>query len=75
MAKWPPGTPLHCAAKRGHFDICKMIIEYKQDKNPSDLGYLKLITLKLATENGHQQIADYIKSSIEDKKWINDVKI
>ena len=68
MAKWPPRTPLHIAAKRGHFDICKLIIEYIQDNNPSHLGYFRLTTIRLALDNGHLKIADYIRLCIDNKK-------
>ena len=29
-------TPLHCAAMRGHFNICKFILENVGDKNPAN---------------------------------------
>ena len=29
-------TPLHCAAKSGHLDVCKLIMDYLVDKNPKD---------------------------------------
>ena len=30
-------TPLHWAAKHGHLDICKLIMENAIDKNPGDI--------------------------------------
>ena len=29
-------TPLHLAAKRGHLDVCRIILENVKDKNPVD---------------------------------------
>ena len=55
------GTPLHGAAKEGHFEICKLIIEKVVVKNPSDdngvtplhcaAKYDKLEICKLIIEN------------------------
>ena len=29
-------TPLHTAARNGHFEVCKLILENVEDKNPPD---------------------------------------
>ena len=30
------GTPLHVAASCGHLEVCKLILQHVQDKNPAD---------------------------------------
>ena len=66
MSKMYIGTPLHIAAMKGDFDICKLVIDNIQDKNPGTLVDPGRTPLFWATVMGHHQIADYIKSKIEN---------
>ena len=59
-------TPLHIASLKGNFEICKLIIDNVEDKNPSAFFDPKLTPLYWATLRGYHQIADYIKSKIEN---------
>ena len=47
-------TPFHFAAKLGHIDICKIIVENIENKHPKDkMGNTPLM---LAAENGHLEV-------------------
>ena len=53
-------TPLHYAAEKGHFEICKLILQNADDKNPrNNFGRTPL---ELAENKGHKEICDLIKS-------------
>ena len=56
-------TPLHEAAIGGHFEIFKLIFDNVEEKNP--LGSIIGSPLDLATNFGHHQMADYIRSNID----------
>ena len=43
-------TPMHIAASRGNFDICKFIIENIDDKNPANNN--GITSLHIAAHNG-----------------------
>ena len=47
-------TPFHSASKKGHFDVCKLLIKNVKDKNPAALDGCTL--LLLATKDGHLEI-------------------
>ena len=51
-------TPLHLAAKRGHLDVCRIILENVKDKNP--VGLDGWTPLDFAAENGHLEICELI---------------
>jgi len=58
-------TPLHIAAERGNFQICKLIIEkITDDKNPSDDG---MTLLDIVVRRGHFQICQLIVKNIAEK--------
>ena len=59
-------TPLHYAAKAGHFDICKYIIENTNDIN--SMNSMDETPLSLAEENDHKKISQLLKSAIEARK-------
>ena len=44
-------TPLHIAAKNGHFVICKLIIDHVDETNPADNN--GSTPLYIAVQNGH----------------------
>ena len=47
-------TPLHVAARMGHFEVCKLFIDNTENINPSDaLGWTPL---REAVEDGHFQV-------------------
>ena len=60
-------TPLHCAAKGGHYTICKLIIDAgTEDKNPSNIN--GETPLHSAAEGGHYTICKLIiDAGIRDK--------
>ena len=47
-------TPLHNAARNGHFDICKLIIENVDEKNPKTTW--GCIPLDLARSRKHEHV-------------------
>ena len=63
-------TPLHIAAEKGHFDICKLILENMEDKNPAMFG--RKTPLAIAALNGHIDICKLIIENLENKKLASD---
>ena len=60
------GSPLHTAAFYGYYDMCKLIIDKIEDKNPaSDLG--GWTPLHSAAQYGHVDICKMIVSYLDDK--------
>ena len=58
-------TPLHEAAKAGHLDICKLITENLEDKNPpDDDGWT---VLHDAADRGDEEVYRLIMNLVEDK--------
>ena len=58
-------TPLHCAASRGHFQICGMFIDQIEDKNPkNNLGHTPL---HYAAYGGYLEICKLILDNVQDK--------
>ena len=49
-------TPLHSAAKRGHFEMCEYLLDFYNDKNPrANNGFTPLHG---AAMNGHLKICE-----------------
>lgn len=63
--KWDEQTAIHSAAKRGHFDIVRLLVERGADvySNPMD-SYPPVI---VAAWNEHQAIVDYFLKDIPEK--------
>ena len=59
-------TPFHYAAQNGLFEVCKLILENVQDKNP--VGLDGWTPLDFAAENGHLKVCHLI---IEKMKMNN----
>ena len=56
-------TPLHSAAERGHYKICKLIIDAGiEDKNPSNKN--NETPLELATANNHTEVGLLIRERV-----------
>ena len=51
-------TPLHYAAQNGLLEVCKLILENVEDKNP--VGLDRWTPLDFAAENGHIEICELI---------------
>ena len=71
-------TPLHYAAKYGHSEICKLLIENAKEKNPANKkGQTPLC---LAIQNGNREIYEPIllnrleNNSLEDTPDDNERK-
>ena len=63
-------TPLHEAAERGHFKICKLLIRNVMDKNPQDA--IGKTPLHRAAWTGNLKLAELLrKESGEDVHWMN----
>ena len=61
-------TPFHCAAKGGHYKICKLIIDAGiRDKNPVNDYCHNETPLSLATYNGHASVCKLIFESAGDE--------
>ena len=64
--KW--NTPLHFAAKAGHYKICKIIVDAGiRDKNPVNNNCHNETPLRLATYNGHASVCQLIFESAGDE--------
>ena len=61
-------TPLHCAASRGHTDICKIILDQVDDVNPLDKD--GNTPLSLAAEFDHKETCALLRSKINWFKWM-----
>ena len=57
------------AAKMGHLDVCKFIIERVENKNPSDND--GKTPLHMAAEYGRLEICQLIIKNIEDKNPVD----
>ena len=62
-------TPLHIAAKKGHFEILKLIIGQVEDKNPAIHGnnFYGGTPLHFAVSENHLEICKLILGEIKDK--------
>ena len=58
-------TPLHLAAKNGHFEIYQLMCEFVNDKNPRMAHHLT--PLHLAAKYGHSNICNFTCKNSEDK--------
>ena len=54
-------TPLHNAAREGHYEMCKFIIKNVQDLNP--ISQSKETPTNLAEKEGHKKISELLKSA------------
>ena len=57
--KW---TPLHTAAKFGHVDICRILLENSEDKNPPNIN--GVTPLHVAAKEGHLEVCKILLESI-----------
>ena len=57
-------TPLHWAAKNGHIEVCKLILEGTSDKNPAEIKYPRQTPLHYAAYHGHPEVCKLIMDSI-----------
>ena len=55
-------TPLHLAAENGHFEICRMIMDSVEDKNPADQW--GTTPWHEAERNGHYDICKLIEGAL-----------
>ena len=53
-------TPLHTAAKNGHLDVCKHLLDNIQNKMPKTLN--GKTPAMVASENGHVEVSKYLNS-------------
>ena len=58
-------TPFHEAAGQGRLEMCKLIMEYIQDKNPEDNEHFT--ALHLAAQNGHLETCKLILDNVTNK--------
>ena len=56
-------TTLHYAAKNGYLNVCKLIAENVQEKNPKDFG--GQTPLEMAEERGHSSVVEYFKTLLD----------
>ena len=61
-------TPLHIAARRGHVEICRMIMDHLEDKNPkNDWGRTPLHLATLANHPRGTEVYRLIMNEVDDK--------
>merc|ERR1712126_167237 len=58
-------TPMHWAAVEGNLEICQILIDTMEDKNPGDWD--QVTPLHLAAQKGHLEVCRMITSNVEDK--------
>jgi ankyrin repeat protein len=58
-------TPLHEAAKNGHFSVCQLIVNNTKDLKP--LNWEGKTPFDLAEEEGHEEICNLIDSAIKNQ--------
>ena len=58
-------TPLHIAAKKGRKEVCKLILEHIEDKNPKDIT--GDTPFHIAAKKGYFEICELIIQNIQDK--------
>ena len=63
-------TPLHEAARRGHTDICRLIMEEVEDKNPESSN--GKTPMHLACKGGHLETCRLIMDSVSNKNPVDD---
>ena len=63
-------TPLHIAARKGHYSVCQAIINQVEVKNPANVhtGYTPL---HWAAQNGHLEICELIVANVSDINPVN----
>ena len=62
--------PFHFAAKKGFLEICEMIMENKEEKNPKD--HWDVTPLHRAAEMGHLEVCKLLVNTIQcDKEMCN----
>ena len=66
-------TPLHNAAKSGHFEIFKAILKTVKEKNPQNKN--RMTPLHLAARSGHAEICGLIMNIVEEKNPLNENRI
>ena len=74
----PPGwcnrTPLHHAAHKGHFKICKLILEEVEERNPRE-DLQGDTPLHYAIARGHLEVYKLIADSVQDKNPVDNYGI
>ena len=58
-------TLLHVAARKGLLEVCQLIIDSVQDKNPFDED--SKIPLHFAAKEGHLEVCQLTLNNVEDK--------
>ena len=58
-------TPFHLAAKNGHGEICRLIMENIEDKNP--INYKGETPSQLAALHGHLSVMELIISALRKR--------
>ena len=62
-------TPLHFASDRGHFEVCKLILENISEKNPRNNN--GDTPLHIAASNGHLEICTFMIANGAEKYALN----
>ena len=62
-------TPLHVAAYKGHFDVCRLIIDNVKNKNPADSR--GITPLHRAASQGQWKICHLIIQNVENKNPVD----
>ena len=65
-------TPLHEAARRGHTDICRLIMEEVENKNPESGN--GVTPIHLACKGGHLETCRLIMDSVPNKNPVDDFR-
>ena len=64
---FPAWTPLHFAANNGHLEICQLIMNNVDDKNPNANWAGEASPYHLAAEKGHVEVCKLFLETLTDK--------
>ena len=58
-------TPLHFAAKKGHLEVCQLIVNNIKDKEPKNCN--GKTPIQLASDSGHFTIVKMLQAGLSKK--------
>ena len=65
FGRWPHTNALHTAARFGHSEICKIILDNQEDKNP--IHHSVGSVLHVSAEHGHFEVFKLVFDQVKEK--------